>query len=242
MKDKLAIAVALALLTSGPVALAQDSTSGQDSDVTGARTSQSQQVTQGAESDIGGGATTDTPSMGQTDQAETGAQDKDGIKADALKGVDVKDAEDKTVGKVESVMVGQEGKVTAIVVTVGENDDQSRSSGQPEVNEQGMDQHLAASLIGLPVMNDKDEDIGEINNLLVDSEGRIAAAVIGVGGFLGLGEKGVGVAWDEISVLPNDEGARINMTREQLESAPSFKTQEESRQQQQQGQTTTTQQ
>src|ERR1700694_4526540 len=46
----------------------------------------------------------------------------------------------------------------------------------------------ASKLVGLNVYNDSNENLGSINDLLTDKNGNIKAVVIGVGGFLGVGE------------------------------------------------------
>jgi sporulation protein YlmC with PRC-barrel domain len=46
----------------------------------------------------------------------------------------------------------------------------------------------ASKLMGLNVYNEANEKLGDINELIVDKSGRIDAAVIGIGGFLGMGE------------------------------------------------------
>ena len=55
-------------------------------------------------------------------------------------------------------------------------------------------QDVAASeLIGAPVYGPDDASIGEISDVLFDKTGNIEAAVVDVGGFLGMGEKPVGL-------------------------------------------------
>lgn len=56
----------------------------------------------------------------------------------------------------------------------------------------------ASRVVGLKVYNDKNENIGSINDLLMDKSGNIKAAVIGVGGFLGMGEHLVAVPFDKM--------------------------------------------
>ncbi|WJR77059.1 PRC-barrel domain-containing protein [Bradyrhizobium sp. NP1] len=56
----------------------------------------------------------------------------------------------------------------------------------------------ASKVIGLKVYNDNNENVGSINDLLVDKSGNIKAAVIGVGGFLGVGEHLVAVSFDKL--------------------------------------------
>jgi sporulation protein YlmC with PRC-barrel domain len=59
----------------------------------------------------------------------------------------------------------------------------------------------ASKLVGLNVYNDSNESLGSINDLLTDKNGDIKAAVIGVGGFLGVGEHLVAVAFDKLKFV-----------------------------------------
>jgi sporulation protein YlmC with PRC-barrel domain len=59
----------------------------------------------------------------------------------------------------------------------------------------------ASKLVGLSVYNDKNESLGSINDLLTDKNGNIKAVVIGVGGFLGVGEHLVAVPLDKIKFV-----------------------------------------
>jgi len=55
-----------------------------------------------------------------------------------------------------------------------------------------------SKVVGLDVYNDKNENVGSINELLVDKSGNIKAAVLSVGGFLGMGSHYVAVPFDQI--------------------------------------------
>jgi hypothetical protein len=57
---------------------------------------------------------------------------------------------------------------------------------------------IPAKKLALNVYNDNNEKIGSVNDLLIDKSGNIKAAVIGVGGFLGMGEHPVAVSFDKI--------------------------------------------
>jgi hypothetical protein len=59
----------------------------------------------------------------------------------------------------------------------------------------------ASKVIGLYVYNDANERLGSINELLTDSSGKIVKAVIGVGGFLGIGESDVAVNFDQLKFV-----------------------------------------
>jgi sporulation protein YlmC with PRC-barrel domain len=56
----------------------------------------------------------------------------------------------------------------------------------------------ASKVAGLNVYNDNNENVGSINDLLMDKSGAIKAAVISVGGFLGMGAKLVAVPFDKV--------------------------------------------
>ena len=59
----------------------------------------------------------------------------------------------------------------------------------------------ASKLVGLNVYNDSNESLGSINDLLTDKSGNIKAVVIGVGGFLGVGEHLVAVPLDKVKFV-----------------------------------------
>jgi sporulation protein YlmC with PRC-barrel domain len=84
---------------------------------------------------------------------------------------------------------------------------------------------LASSLIGQPVVNADDEAIGHINDIVTDEDGRIVAVLVGVGGFLGLGEKDVALRYEDLS-FARDEDQSITvsteLTSDVLASAPDY--------------------
>ncbi|HVK90254.1 MAG TPA: PRC-barrel domain-containing protein [Mycoplana sp.] len=95
------------------------------------------------------------------------------------------------------------------------------------LTEQSADQISANTYIGQTVYNAADESIGSINDLIMEKSGGITAAVIGVGGFLGIGEKWVAVPFDNISVNQTDNGEvklTTTETAESLQAAPEFRT------------------
>jgi hypothetical protein len=59
----------------------------------------------------------------------------------------------------------------------------------------------ASKVVGLKVYNDNNESLGSINDLLMDKGGSIKAVVLGVGGFLGVGQHLVAVPLDKIKFV-----------------------------------------
>ncbi|TMM51597.1 PRC-barrel domain-containing protein [Sulfitobacter sabulilitoris] len=102
---------------------------------------------------------------------------------------------------------------------------------------------FASDLIGMRIYNSEVEldamapvadgaelewdDIGEINDLIVSPEGEVKAVILGVGGFLGLGERDVAISMDSIKIMTEegDAGDRflvVTTSKEMLEAAPAF--------------------
>ncbi len=91
---------------------------------------------------------------------------------------------------------------------------------------QAADEWRSSKLVGLGVYNSANERVGDINDLILGPDGKISNAVIGVGGFLGMGEKLVAVAFSDLQLNRDADGTMrvtINSTKEALESAPDFK-------------------
>ena len=85
---------------------------------------------------------------------------------------------------------------------------------------------LASNLMGLDVHNLQNEEIGEIEDLVVDNGKTIRGIVIGVGGFLGMGERRTVIEPASVVVTREAGGslkAVVNTTREDLKNAPEFK-------------------
>jgi hypothetical protein len=90
---------------------------------------------------------------------------------------------------------------------------------------------LASLFIGQPITNQAGETVGYVNDLLLDKTGRISTVVIGVGGFLGIGEKNVAIPFGSLSFTADPKGNRVVMaplSREALQAAPEFKATEKS--------------
>jgi sporulation protein YlmC with PRC-barrel domain len=74
------------------------------------------------------------------------------------------------------------------------------------------------------VYDPSDNKIGEIDDALIDKEGRVTAIIIGVGGFLGIGEKDVAVPFSSVraSEKNNKWYLVLNTNKEALKAAPGF--------------------
>ena len=81
----------------------------------------------------------------------------------------------------------------------------------------------ADTLIGEDVYNHKDEDLGDIKEIMLDmNTGRVAYAVLSVGGFLGIADKLFAVPWSALKLDTANKRFILSCDKERLESAPGF--------------------
>jgi hypothetical protein len=84
----------------------------------------------------------------------------------------------------------------------------------------------AQSVLGKEVRSSADENMGRIVDVIVDHDGRVRAAVIDFGGFLGVGSRKIAVDWNALSFPPPASGrdvVTLELTRDQVKAAPEYK-------------------
>lgn len=102
----------------------------------------------------------------------------------------------------------------------------SSGANMPFVTQQPANEWLAGVFIGQAVHNMAGETIGDVNDLVFDHKGQISTVVIGVGGFLSIGEKGVGVPFGRLIFNVGKNGERVitvALSKQNLTAAPAFK-------------------
>jgi hypothetical protein len=95
------------------------------------------------------------------------------------------------------------------------------------IAEQSKEQWLASkNLIGAKVGGPDNATVGSINDLLLEKNGNVVAAVIGVGGFLGIGSKNVAVPFKSLELSRDPDGTdkiAMRFSKDELQQAPDFK-------------------
>jgi hypothetical protein len=83
----------------------------------------------------------------------------------------------------------------------------------------------ATSILGRSVHDPEGHQVGRIVDVLVDDQGQPRAAVIDFGGFMGVGNRRIAVAWRALHFLPDAEQhqIRIDMTVDQIKATPDYK-------------------
>jgi len=85
------------------------------------------------------------------------------------------------------------------------------------------DVHKASSIVGMKVKNYSDETLGSVQDLVIDLKaGKISYAVLGVGGFLGIGEKYIAVPPSAFSIGTDEKTLVLNADKAKIQAAPGF--------------------
>lgn len=115
--------------------------------------------------------------------------------------------------------------------TTGTGSGTSAATGASPAGDAGMQSNSAASteaitgwsanddIIGKSVYNENDEKIGDVNDVVISSDGQNLYLVIGAGGFLGMGEKDVAIPFDRLK-RTDDRILLTGYTKEQLKTLP----------------------
>lgn len=93
------------------------------------------------------------------------------------------------------------------------------------LSRQVSDQLLASDFVDRSVYGPDGQSVGDINDLVIDKQGNIVAVVVGVGGFLGIGEKDVAIPFKSLQMMRsgnNEERIVVSVTRNDLTNAPAF--------------------
>ena len=142
----------------------------------------------------------------------------------------------------QSGAAGQQQQRTAQQQPGQQKAGQQQAQGQILSNP-GANHMMASDLRGTRVYGANDENVGEINDVVLTTQGELAAVVVGVGGFLGIGEKNVAIPFSELEIRETaattgmanrDRQAQTGtvqpqriilrgMTKEELERAPNFR-------------------
>lgn len=108
------------------------------------------------------------------------------------------------------------------------------------ISSQSTDQWVFSKFKGTNVVGPDNEQVGSVNDMLFDKNGKILGLIVGVGGFLGIGEKSVAIDLSAFQPMPADSGTtgaaggvasspdptsaklKVTWTKDQLKNAPDF--------------------
>lgn len=81
----------------------------------------------------------------------------------------------------------------------------------------------ANKLIGRSVTNKNNDTIGKIESVYLDANGKVDSVIVGVGGFLGVGERYARLHWKDLKISDNGEKVMLDMTKDQLKAMAPYK-------------------
>lgn len=138
----------------------------------------------------------------------------------------MKKTQDQQTGQTgtQGTDTGTGSTVTTTTTTQGSSDKVSGDLIVPADQLNGAQLMSASDYIGKTVYDQAGNNIGEVNDLIVSGDGNVEAVILGVGGFLGIGEKDVAVNTNAVQMVQDRDNQRlvVQATKETLESAPSY--------------------
>jgi PRC-barrel domain len=88
-----------------------------------------------------------------------------------------------------------------------------------------LNKHEVQGVLGREVLSAANENMGRIVDVMVDSDGRVRAAIIDFGGFLGVGSRKIAVDWSALHFPVTgkpDERVTLDLNRDQVNAAPAY--------------------
>ena len=83
--------------------------------------------------------------------------------------------------------------------------------------------YRASEIIGDPIYNDANEQVGTVDDLIVRSDDKVVYAIVSVGGFLGIGDRLIAVPYQAFGIEGDGKFVLPDATKEQLKNVPEFK-------------------
>src|SRR5438046_2296516 len=95
----------------------------------------------------------------------------------------------------------------------------------PEASVTVLGSRQAQSILGREIRSSANENMGRIVDVIVDREGRVRAAIIDFGGFLGVGSRKIAVDWNALrfDLDAKHDLVTSELTRDQVKAAPEYK-------------------
>ncbi|MBA1158154.1 PRC-barrel domain-containing protein [Microvirga mediterraneensis] len=101
---------------------------------------------------------------------------------------------------------------------------QSSASAGQFMTQMQSNQIMASDLIGTRVVSANNESIGDVNDVILDRNGQVMAAVVGVGGFLGIGEKNVAVPFNALEFMSAQQAQALDSSNKNVSTTGSTAT------------------
>jgi hypothetical protein len=181
--------------------------------------------------------TTEQPATTTTDQTQTGtaATTEQPATTDQSASTTTTTEQPATTDQSASTTTTTEQPATTdqsqTTTTTAETQPATTDQSSTQTTEQALaapEGFLASNVIGATVYSQDDQSIGDINDIILSPEGQPSQVIVGVGGFLGMGEKDVVLDMSKLKMAAMENGSLkiiVQTTPEELKSMPAFKKQ-----------------
>jgi hypothetical protein len=181
--------------------------------------------------------TTEQPATTTTDQTQTGTAatteqpattDQSASTATTTEQPATTDQSASTTTTTEQPATTDQSQTTT---TTAETQPATTDQSSTQTTEQALaapEGFLASNVIGATVYSQDDQSIGDINDIILSPEGQPSQVIVGVGGFLGMGEKDVVLDMSKLKMAAMENGSLkiiVQTTPEELKNMPAFKKQ-----------------
>ena len=158
-----------------------------------------------------------------TRQQQSSELDKDGQKS-SLSDQNSQGQDSGQTGSMTGTAGADAGQAGSMTGTDRTNAGQAGMQNRGYLDSAPVNGTQASDLIGATVRTGTDDDVGSVSELIIDESGQIVAILVGVGGFLGMGEKDVAIGWDHVTLsgTGDDQDLRVDVTGDELRSAPKY--------------------
>lgn len=79
------------------------------------------------------------------------------------------------------------------------------------------------TLRGMKVVNGAGEEVGIVDDVVLDKDGKVSGLVVEAGGVMGLGGKAIGIVWQDVGGAVQSNVVSVSLTRDDIDRAPPFK-------------------
>jgi sporulation protein YlmC with PRC-barrel domain len=90
------------------------------------------------------------------------------------------------------------------------------------IDKSAIEKPEAGKLIGHRVENAEGQKIGEIEAIHINKSGKVEDVIVGVGGFLGIGERDVSISWKTLKISADGNKVTTDLTKEKLKEMPAY--------------------
>ena len=116
-----------------------------------------------------------------------------------------------------------------VLAQTGQSPSPQPAEQQAVITQQDDSQVRVYRLVGSKVLGPDGQDVGKVDDLLLDRDQKLVGVIVSVGGFLGVGSKSVALPANRVDISQaygDQRVVKIDATKEELSAAPAFKTRE----------------